>query len=401
MSTFKALNLTAIDAANNIRRASPILSNKGVDVLKIAKDKGLGISMKGWVEFLKVVGNDPKLISLARSLAITGQIHPITVIKNGDRFNVVSGQRRYIGMVIVDCLRNLLRYGDTDEIKEGRSIFEPAGLDLPLINYAKLEKIKDDLTILAEVKTDVSEEDAEKIAFAANEEAEPLTDIDWAEWIKRSKEKNNATTGAKYTWEELAKIAGKSVGWLRQRQNLLALPKEWKDKLDSREITISAASTYAAEIVEKKATKSRPVPEATETPAAPPAAKLADAPAVEPISLETLADAYDFADVDATIVDIAEPAVRVETPAGESISAESGEDISAEIPDSEPAKDWTEGKRKKRGTKSPKMMKYKEVVELLRSLEKTDEHGIKLLAAVLKMEPSEAEELAGSSLDTV
>jgi len=39
-------------------------------------------------------------------------------------------------------------------------------------------------------------------------------------------------------------------------------------------------------------------------------------------------------------------------------------------------------------------MKYKEVVELLRSLEKTDEHGIKLLAAVLKMEPSEAEELA-------
>jgi len=200
---------------------------------------------------------------------------------------------------------------------------------------------------LAEVKTDVSEEDAEKIAFAANEEAEPLTDIDWAEWIKRSKEKNNATTGAKYTWEELAKIAGKSVGWLRQRQNLLALPKEWKDKLDSREITISAASTYAAEIVEKKATKSRPVPEATETPAAPPAAKLADAPAVEPISLETLADAYDFADVDATIVDIAEPAVRVETPAGESISAESGEDISAEIPDSEPAKDWTEGKKEK------------------------------------------------------
>jgi len=119
MSTFKDLSLTAIDAANNIRRASPILSNKGVDVLKIAKDKGLGISMKGWVEFLKVVGNDPKLISLARSLAITGQIHPITVIKNGDRFNVVSGQRRYIGMVIVDCLRNLLRYGDTDEIKEG------------------------------------------------------------------------------------------------------------------------------------------------------------------------------------------------------------------------------------------------------------------------------------------
>lgn len=397
MSIFKDLSLNAIDAGNNIRRASPVLSNKGVDVLKLAKDKGLGISMKGWVEFLKIVGNDPKLVSLARSLAITGQIHPITVIKNGERFNVVSGQRRYIGMMIVDCLRNLLRYGDADEIKEGKSIFEPAGIDLPIIDYAKLEKIKDDLTIMAEVKIEISDEEAEKIAFAANEEAEPLTDIDWAEWIKRTKEKTNSVTGAKYTWEELAKITGKSVGWLRQRQNLLVLPKEWKDKLDTREITISAASTYASEIVEKKVTKIRPAPEPTEAPAA----KIAEAPVVEPISLEALADAYDFADVDGATIDIAEPIVVSETPAGDSISAETGDEIIVDIPDSEPAKEWTEGKRKKRGTKSPKMMKYKEVVELLRSLEKTDEHGIKLLAAVIKMELSEAEELAGSSLDTV
>jgi hypothetical protein len=399
MSKFIEIPLTQIDASNNIRRASPILSNMGVDVLELCKTKALGISMSAWSHFMKAVGKDAKLIGIARSLGITGQIHPITVVAQDDgTYKCISGQRRYIGMVILDCLRNLLRYGETEEIKAAKALFEPEGLDLPKINYAKLEKIKDDLTITAEIKKSLSEEEAQAIAFAANEETEPLTDIDWANWITASREKTNPVTSAKYTWEELAKIAGKSVGWLRQRQNLLVLPKEWKEKLDTREITITAASTYASEIIERKASKDKPVPEPTA------AAKLADekTPPVEPITLEDLEQAYDFpesiaSDDDGTVVTGLEDAPKR---AGESISAEDAELTTAD-PEAEPAKDWTEGTRKKRSAKKPKMMKYDEVFELLRSLEKTDEHGIKILAAVLKMEISAAEDVAGTALDAV
>ena len=399
MSKFVELELLQIDASNNIRRPSPLLSNKGIDLIALCKSEGLGISMQGWLKFLRTVANDPKLVSIARSLAITGQLHPITVTKVGkDKYNCISGQRRYVGMVMVECLRNLLHYGDTEEVAAAKAIFEVGGIEVPNIDYAKYLKIKKELTISAEIKEEISAEEAERIAFTANEEAEPLTDIDWASWISKSKEKDNPATGSKYTWEELAKIAGKSVGWLRQRQLLLELPKEWKEKLDSREITISAASTYASEIVEHKAARNKP------TPVAEPSAKLADTiPTVEPLSLESLQDAYEITDMpsagdsDDTPLSIAEP-VRVRE--GDSVEAESDEEPISSSGEEPPAKDWTEGTRKKR-TKKPKMMKYEEIIELLRSMDKSDSHGIQLIATILKMEVSAAEEIAGSALDPV
>ena len=60
-----------------------------------------------------------------------------------------------------------------------------------------------------------------------------------------------------------------------------------------------------------------------------------------------------------------------------------------------PVKDIAEGKRKKRNS-SPKIMKYNEVVELLVSLPKSDEHGIGILAKVLKINLDEAMELIDS-----
>lgn len=399
MNKIELIDLTDIDASNNIRRASPTISNSGVDLLKECVFKGLGNSMAGWSKFVSMLAGDTQMISLARSLAITGQIHPITVVKIGKKYRCISGQRRYVGMVAVECLRNILRYGESEEIIEAKKIFENGFEGAPAIDYERLEKQSKDSQIQADIRAEMTEEAIETLAFNANEEVLPMTDIDWANWICKKREEINAETGKAYTWEQLAIISHKSIGWLTLRQNLLCLPPEWKHRLDSKEITITKAAAYADEIVDAGEVNSEPSEEK----------------AIEPEPEVLMAD-----ESDGVMVTHAKPKKRKltpeempERPDGSRIEWNDEEDDEIEAEESMdeddgiapvtdevvPVRDWTEGKRKKRSSKKPKMLSYEEVINLLRGLDKSDVHGIDLLSKVLQMPFEDAEALAGSSAE--
>lgn len=400
MNKIELIDLADIDATNNIRRASPAISNTGIDLLKECVVKGLGNSMSGWSKFVGMLSGDNAMLSLARSLAITGQIHPITVIKVGKKYRCISGQRRYVGMVAVESLRNILRYGETEEIIAAKKVFAPRSESEPEIDYDKLQKQAHDTQIQANIRADMTEEAIETLAFNANEEVLPMTDIDWANWIYKKREEVNSKTGKPYTWEQLANISHKSVGWLTLRQNLLCLPTEWKNKLDSKEINITKAAAYADEIAEAGQLENTAEPKED---------------AAEP---ETEAIFDD--DSDGVMVTPTKPTKRKltpeempERPDGSKIdwSDEQEDEIEDEEADDEdagtvppvedvvPVRDWTEGKRKKRSAKKPKMLSYDEVINILRSLDKTDVHGIDLLSKVLQMPFEDAEALAGSSAE--
>ena len=400
MNKIEMIDLGDIDATNNIRRASPAISNTGIDLLKECVVKGLGNSMAGWSKFVSMLANDNSMLSLARSLAITGQIHPITVVKFGKKYRCISGQRRYVGMVAIECLRNILRYGETEEIIAAKKVFAPRSEAEPDINYDALQKQANDTQIQANIRAEMTEEAIETLAFNANEEVLPMTDIDWANWVCKKREEINSKTGKPFTWEQLANIAHKSVGWLTLRQNLLCLPPEWKNKLDSKEINITKAAAYADEIAEAGHLEATPEPKAAD-------------PQPEP---ETLSDDDDS---DGVVVTPAKPKKRKLTPEEmperpdgskiewedeeedieDSSDADEDEGVTPSTEEVVPVRDWTEGKRKKRASKKPKMLSYDEVVNLLRSLDKSDVHGIDLLSKVLQMPFEDAEALAGSSAE--
>lgn len=368
------INLAAIRCESNIRRASPILASEGIDVLNACRTLGLSYSESMWLPFIKMVCKDHKLVSLARSLALTGQIHPIIVTKSKDSadkdFHCLSGQRRYIAMVLLESVRKVLRFDTPDKIMEVKTLLCAGEIDLPSIDFEKLSEVEDELCLEAELKELVTEEQAERLAFSANEEAEPLTDIDWALWLAKATERINAATKEQYTLAELSKICGKSEWWLKQRKPLTALPKEWQNALDKKEITISKATAYALEILEGIAEEDRP--EIVVSKALP--------------SLDKVEEIYDLDDEPSNESDLDEEVESV--------------DFGGGTPTEMPVKDVSEGKRKRRNS-SPKIMKYNEVVELLTSLPKTDEHGIGLLAKVLKIDFDEALELIDNKELTV
>ena len=368
------INLAAIRCESNIRRASPILASEGIDVLNACRTLGLSYSESMWLPFIKMVCKDHKLVSLARSLALTGQIHPIIVTKSKDSadkdFQCLSGQRRYIAMVLLEAVRKVLRFDTPDKIMEVKTFLGAGEIDLPSIDFEKLSEVEDELCLEAELKELVTEEQAERLAFSANEEAEPLTDIDWALWLAKATERINPATKETYTLAELSKICGKSEWWLKQRKPLMALPKEWQNALDKKEITISKATAYALEILEGLTEEDRP--EIVVSKALP--------------SLEKVEEIYDLDDESSQEDDLDEEV--------ESVGFGGGAPVEAQI------KDVSEGKRKRRNS-SPKIMKYNEVVELLTSLPKTDEHGIGLLAKVLKIDFEDAMELIDNKELTV
>jgi len=363
------INLAAIQCESNIRRASPILASEGIDVLNICRTLGLSYSENMWMPFIRMVCKDHKLVSLARSLSLTGQIHPIIVTKSKDAtdksYQCLSGQRRYIAMVLLECVRKVLRFDTADKIMEVKSLINGGEIDLPSIDFDKMSEIEDELQLDAELKEIITEEQAERLAFSANEEAEPLTDIDWALWLAKATERINPATKEPYTLAELSKICGKSEWWLKQRKPLVALPKEWQNAVDKREVTISKATAYALEIMEG-AEDDRP--EVVVSKALP--------------SLDKVEEIYDLDDSKESEKDFDEEEVD---------SVDFGGDSTTEMP----VKDIAEGKRKKRNS-SPKIMKYNEVVELLVSLPKSDQHGIGILAKVLKINLDEAMELIDS-----
>ncbi len=400
MSMYQKVSLHDIDGNNNIRRASPLLQNKGIDLLNICQTQGLGMSQRWWVPFLETVSQDSKILSLARSLAITGQIHPITLLKSkeGRGYKCISGQRRYIAMVVLECLRNVVRFGKNEEVQRAREIFNKDFPEMLQIDFSAIEAKEDELTINAEIKEGVIPEEAERIAFSANEEAEVMTDIDWSTWINNFLGRDNPKTGTKYTLEDASKICGKSVWWLKQRQNLLHLPKEWQEKLDYNEITIGKAAAYAADIVKGSTTAEIAI-------SVPMAVQVEPEEEVEVVAPSPLG----FAGFNPMAAPVAS---QEKKEAPEAISSTEDSELVDSIDFSEdeetsdsdaPApvvRDWTEGKRKTR-TAKPKMMKHEEVIELLRSLEPHDEHGIELLAQVLKMPVEEATSIAGTTAEKI
>jgi hypothetical protein len=392
MSMYEKVSLHDIDGNNNIRRASPLLQNKGIDLLNICQTQGLGMSQRWWVPFLETVSQDSRLLSLSRSLAITGQIHPITLLKENKRYRCISGQRRYIAMVILECLRNVIRFGKNEEVQRAREIFNKDFPEMLQVDFVAFEKNENELTINAEIKEGVIPEEAERIAFSANEEAETMNDIDWSNWINKFLGRDNPKTGTKYTLEDSSKICGKSVWWLKQRQNLLHLPKEWQEKLDYNEITIGKAAAYAADIV--KGT----IP--TETVISVPAAVQVESEeeVAAPIPMKIVG----FNPMAAPVASKEQKDIPQNTSSTEesdlldSIDFSEDEEVSESDAPAPVVRDWTEGKRKTR-TAKPKMMKYEEVIELLQSLEPHDEHGIDLLAQILKMPIEEATSMAGTT----
>lgn len=362
------ISLASIQCESNIRRASPILASEGIDALNICRTLGLSYSESMWLPFIRMICKDHKLVSLARSLYVTGQIHPIIVTKSTDvtdkSFICLSGQRRYIAMVLLECIRKVLRFDTPDKIMEVKSLFNSGEVDLPTMDFDKLSELEDELQLNAELKEMVTEEQAERLAFSANEEAEPLTDIDWALWLAKATERTNPATSSLYSLSDLSKICGKSEWWLKQRKPLLALPKEWQNAVDRREVTISKATAYALEILESAAETDEPKVVVSK---------------VLP-ALDKVEEIYEIGD---------------KTPAEAEFDSDNeveSVDFGGESTSGIPIKDVSEGKRKRRNS-SPKIMKYSEVVELLTSLPKSDEHGIELLAKVLKIDFDEALEL--------
>jgi hypothetical protein len=365
------IDLSKIACENNIRRASPVLANQGIDVHNYCRTLGLGYSDSMWLPFIKVIVKDPKLVSLARSIAISGQIHPIIVLKNGEVYKCISGQRRYVAMVLLEAIRKVLRFDTSIRISEMKALMDASVHGIPSIDYEKLQECSDDLQIEAEIRETLTQEQADKLAFSANEEAEPMNDLDWAIWISTSLKRNNATTGSPFTFEDLSRISNKSVWWLKQRANLMILPAEWQIALDKKEVTIGKASAYALEIVEGTATSS---------------------------SLTLQKDDSDGS-VEASPVLSKAMDVYVKTEEDSDTPEEIPETATETAPVEFPIRDVTEGKRQRRNS-GPKMMKYQEVELLLRSLPKSDTYGIELLGKVLKISPEEAAELAGTTADS-
>ena len=393
---YEDLNLNDIDGSNNVRRASPLLSNKGINILELCKAQGLGISKRWWVPFLETVCEDTKLLGLARSLAITGQIHPITVVRKGSSFCCISGQRRYIGMVMLECLRNIMRFGNETDINRCKELFNMP--EMVELDFDKIQAMENEYNIRAEVKDSLEPEEADRLAFTANEEAEAMTDIDWAMWIANALQRNNPKRGSNYILEDLCSISGKSLWWLKQRQNLLALPKEWQEKLDSKEVTILKAAAYALELVSEESADEKPV------------ATTAQPKTVPVVDVNEFAAVYDeppqvTKPVPKTAVRPAEVAADDDGEDEDIMAIDADDIMEPELPEDgvlEPkkVKDWTEGTRKKR-TAKPKMMKHGDIVNLLRSLDKEDTRAIEILAQVLMLEVEEAEELAGSSAEKI
>ena len=364
------IDLSKITCENNIRRASPVLANQGIDVHNYCRTLGLGYSDSMWLPFIKIIVKDPKLVSLARSIAISGQIHPIIVLKNVDGYKCISGQRRYVAMVLLEAIRKVLRFDASNRIEEMKTLMDVSVHGLPSIDYENLQECSDDLQIEAEVREILTQEQADKLAFSANEEAEPMNDLDWAIWISTSLKRNNSATDMPYTFEDLSKISNKSAWWLKQRANLMTLPAEWQNALDKKEITISKASAYALEIAEGTATASSLTLRKDDS---------EESLEAYPV-LSKAIDAYENTEEKDVIEDISDTLTEM-------------------TPVEVPVRDVTEGKRQRRNS-GPKMMKYTEVELLLRSLPKSDSYGIELLGKVLKISLEEATELAGTTADS-
>lgn len=84
-STVFDCSLYDIDASRNIRRACPKLSNQNLDPYTMVQEMVLVDNNHKQLEFVKLISQEAKIVTLAHSILKFGQIHPVTVIKNPEK----------------------------------------------------------------------------------------------------------------------------------------------------------------------------------------------------------------------------------------------------------------------------------------------------------------------------
>lgn len=178
-------SLYDIDASRNVRRACPKLSNQNLDPYVLVQEMVLVDSAAKHLEFIKLMAQETKIVTLAHSIIKFGQIHPVTVIKNsveGRKYINVAGQRRYIAIAVLEALIRL---------KESKVMFDEAvailsqvkadgdddaGLELNFAEY--ITSCDQTIEVKAQVK-DISLDRAEDISFEENDETLQMSDLDW------------------------------------------------------------------------------------------------------------------------------------------------------------------------------------------------------------------------------
>jgi hypothetical protein len=170
-SNFINCSLYDIDASRNIRRACPKLSNQNYYPYTLIQENVLVDNDKKQFEFIQLIAQESKIVTLAHSILKYGQIHPITVISNDDpikKYRNVAGQRRYIAIGLIEALIRL--YENKKLFDQAVDLLkkvkydgdDDAGLEL---NFAEFINSSDQaFTVKAQLAT-LTAEEAEDIAF--------------------------------------------------------------------------------------------------------------------------------------------------------------------------------------------------------------------------------------------
>lgn len=240
-------SLYDIDASRNIRRACPKLSNQNLDPYTLIQEMVLVDNEKLHLEFVRIISQEAKIVTLAHSILKFGQIHPVTVVANPDagrKYINVAGQRRYIAAALAEALIRLK--GNTDLFAQALNILAQvkaegdadAGLDL---SFDEFITSKDQIFEIKAQVAKLSIEQAEDISFEENDETLQMSDLDWGYQFDIMLKSINPQTGKAYTLQDIAKKRKKHYLFVRGRAALPYLPTAWKEKLDEGSISVTKA----------------------------------------------------------------------------------------------------------------------------------------------------------------
>lgn len=256
-SIFVNCNLYEIDASYNIRRACPKLSNQNHDPYVLIQENVLVDNNKKQLEFVQLIAQESKIVTLAHSILKYGQIHPITVIKNDDairKYRNVAGQRRYIAMGLIEALVRL--HNDKKLFKQAVDILKNVKYDgdddaCLELNFEEFISSSDQIFCIKAQVAELTAEEAEDIAFEENNETLAMSDLDWGYQFQQMLKTKNLITEELYTLQEIARRRKKHYLFVRGRSALPFLPLTWKEKLDEGSISITKAIEKALELKRK------------------------------------------------------------------------------------------------------------------------------------------------------
>lgn len=376
MTEISKFYLEEIDASSNIRRACISLYYQDINPWKAVVQLALSDSIDDNYKFVALLENESEILKLAHSLHCHGQIHPILVRSSKGKTTVVAGQRRCIAMGLLEALRRLVKFGDTEDISKVQKIFTRHELSF---DFNLLRKNDDGFAIDAQ-QIKVTDEEAEKIAFDENDMSVQISDLDWGLQFQKMLNKQNPATEKLYTYAEIAELYRKPYTFVRGRSALPLLPKEWQQKLDEGAINLTDAINYALRLRSEQSTKESVE---VERPIVP-----------EPIPAES----YVVEEaIDGSVISITEPIFD-----GSSLvnTKDVVENIHKVIDISEEEKpepkSWTEAVRKKR-TPKRKCLSADEIYTLLQETLADNAERVKALAEVLMLDLDEAKEIAGTA----